>query len=511
MPAMMDPETMATSPDNVPEFSVSEISQAIKRTIEGAFDRVRVRGEVSRVTTAASGHMYLSLKDDKAVLDAVCWRNTVNQLRHRPEQGLEMVATGRLTTYPGRSSYQLVIEHIEPAGVGALMALLEERRRKLAAEGLFDEGRKTPIPWLPDVIGVVTSPTGAVIRDIMHRLRERFPRHVLLWPVTVQGETAAGEVAAAIRGFNALQKGGPVPRPDVLIVARGGGSVEDLWAFNEEVVVRAAAESEIPLISAIGHETDTTLIDFAADRRAPTPTAAAEMAVPVRAELEVRVLEAEQRMVAAAQRQLDRRRGDLKGLARGLPDPVRLVEDAMQRLDNATESLRRVAVVYLGERRHVLRDLAERLRHPRELLADKRAALAKAAAGLRPRALGERVARQHDDVARLAREINQSLARRLDERARHVDQLGRRLTSLSYEQTLRRGFAVVRSAEGEVLTRAAQISPGMALRLELQDGERRATAEKGEEGPPSGPKPKAKPKSTKPNDPPAGGDQGALF
>jgi len=511
MPAIMDPETTATSPDNVPEFSVSEIAQAIKRTIEGAFDRVRVRGEISRVTTAASGHMYLSLKDDKAVLDAVCWRNTANQLRHRPEQGLEMIATGRLTTYPGRSAYQLVIEHIEPAGVGALMALLEERRKKLAAEGLFDDARKQPIPWLPDVIGVVTSPTGAVIRDIMHRLRERFPRHVLLWPVTVQGETAAGEVAAAIRGFNALEAGGPVPRPDVLIVARGGGSVEDLWAFNEEIVVRAAAESSIPLISAIGHETDTTLIDFAADRRAPTPSAAAEMAVPVRAELEVRVLEAEQRMVGAAQRRLDRWRADLKGLARGLPDPVRLVENAVQDLDNATESLRRVAVVYLGERRHLLRDLAERLRHPRELLADKRAALAKAAAGLRPRALAERVGQRRNDVARLAREMNQVVTRRLDERARHVDQLGKLLAGLSYERTLHRGFAVVRAAEGDVITRAAQIAPGMALSLELQDGQRRVTADDGGCAPTSKAKPVAKPKAARKADPPAGDDQGALF
>ena len=507
MRTIMDPETTTSSPDNTPEFSVSEISQALKRTVEGAFGRVRVRGEISRITTAASGHMYLSLKDDKAVLDAICWRNTANQLRHRPEQGLEMIATGRLTTYPGRSSYQLIIEHMEPAGVGALMALLEERRKKLAAEGLFDDDRKQPIPWLPDVIGVVTSPTGAVIRDIMHRLRERFPRHVLLWPVVVQGESAAGEVAAAIRGFNALAQGDPVPRPDVLIVARGGGGVEDLWAFNEEVVVRAAAESEIPLISAIGHETDTTLIDFAADRRAPTPTAAAEMAVPVRADLQVAILEAEQRMVGAAQRQLDRRRSDVKGLARGLPDPARLVEDAVQGLDNVTESLRRVAVVYLGERRHELRDLADRLRHPRELLADKRAALAKAAAGLRPRMVGERIDRQRVEVARQARDLSHALARRLDDRARHVTHLGQLLASYSYEQTLHRGFAVIRSGEGNILTHAASIAPGMALRLELQDGERRATADDDS----GAAKPKVKAAAAKKADPSDGSDQGALF
>ncbi|MEM7121396.1 MAG: exodeoxyribonuclease VII large subunit [Pseudomonadota bacterium] len=501
MAAAMDPDADGQPANNIPEFSVSEISQAVKRTIEGAFDRVRVRGEISRVTTAASGHMYLSLKDDKAVLDSVCWRNTANQLRHRPEQGLEMVATGRLTTYAGRSSYQLIIESIEPAGVGALMALLEERRKKLGAEGLFDDARKQPIPWLPDVIGVVTSPTGAVIRDIMHRLRDRFPRHVLLWPVMVQGDGAAEQVAAAIEGFNRLAEAGPVPRPDVLIVARGGGSVEDLWAFNEEIVVRAAAGSTIPLISAIGHETDTTLIDFAADRRAPTPTAAAEMAVPVRAELEVQVLDAEQRMVGAAQRQLDRGRGDLRGLARGLPDPVRLVETAAQDLDNATESLRRVATVFLGERRHGLRDLAERLRHPRELLADKRGALAKASAGLRLKGLTDRLDQQREQVIRRTRDLDQTVSRQLEDRGRHVANLGKLLESYSYEQTLSRGFAVVLDERGEVLSRAAAIKPGMALTLKLQDGERQAVADG--DPPPAKPRTKSKKKSSD--------DQGALF
>ena len=274
---------------NLPEFTVSEISQAVKRTIEGAFGRVRVRGEVSGFKRAASGHLYMSLKDEAAVLDAVCWRGTASRLAFPPEDGLEMVFTGQLTTYPGRSKYQLVIEEVEPAGEGALMALLEKRRKALAAEGLFDDARKQELPFLPELIGVVTSPTGAVIRDILHRLADRFPRHVLIWPVAVQGTEAAAQIAAAITGFNRLAPGGPVPRPDLLIVARGGGSLEDLWAFNEEIVVRAAAASEIPLISAVGHETDTTLIDFAADTRAPTPTAAAEMAVPVRAELAMTV------------------------------------------------------------------------------------------------------------------------------------------------------------------------------------------------------------------------------
>src|ERR1700719_179320 len=270
---------------NLPELTVSELSTALKRTIEDAYGYVRVRGELGKVSYHSNGHVYFDLKDDRASIAGVIWRGTAPRIKLKLEAGLEVVITGRLTTYPGRSQYQIIAETLEPAGLGALMALLEQRKQKLAAEGLFDEARKQLLPYLPDVIGIVTSPTGAVIRDILHRLADRFPRHVLVWPVRVQGEGSADEVAAAIRGFNALPEGGAIPRPDLLIVARGGGSIEDLWSFNEEVVVRAAADSMIPLISAVGHETDLTLIDFVSDRRAPTPTAAAEMAVPVRAEL----------------------------------------------------------------------------------------------------------------------------------------------------------------------------------------------------------------------------------
>ncbi len=277
---------------NAPEFTVSELSSALKRTVEDAYGHVRVRGEISGFRGPhSSGHCYFALKDESAKIEAVIWKGVHARMRFKPQEGLEVIATGKLTTYPGSSKYQIVIEALEPAGIGALMALLEERKRKLAAEGLFDEARKQPLPFLPEVIGVVTSPTGAVIRDILHRLDDRFPRRVLVWPVRVQGEGSAEQVAAAIRGFNALPEGGRMPRPDLLIVARGGGSLEDLWAFNEEIVVRAAADSMIPLISAVGHETDMTLIDFAADKRAPTPTAAAEMAVPVRSELFVEVVE----------------------------------------------------------------------------------------------------------------------------------------------------------------------------------------------------------------------------
>src|SRR5437870_3784962 len=310
---------------NAPEFTVSELSSALKRTVEDAYGHVRVRGEISGFRGPhSSGHCYFALKDESAKIEAVIWKFAHARMRFKPQEGLEVIATGRLTTYPGSSKYQIVIEALEPAGVGALMALLEERKRKLAAEGLFNAERKQLLPWLPAVIGVVTSPTGAVIRDILHRLADRFPRRVLVWPVKVQGDGSAEQIAAAIRGFNALAEGGATPRPDLLIVARGGGSLEDLWSFNEEIVVRAAADSMIPLISAVGHETDVTLIDFAADKRAPTPTAAAEMAVPVRAELFVEVSSWARRIMLCWQRGQDGRRSELRAAVRALPGGAEL-------------------------------------------------------------------------------------------------------------------------------------------------------------------------------------------
>src|SRR5271157_4910718 len=320
---------------NAPEFTVSELSSALRRTVEDAYGHVRVRGEISGFRGPhSSGHCYFALKDENAKIEAVIWKFAHARMRFKPQEGLEVIATGKLTTYPGSSKYQIVIEALEPAGIGALMALMEERKKKLAAEGLFDEARKQLLPWLPEVIGVVTSPTGAVIRDILHRLADRFPRHVLVWPVKVQGEGAAEEIAAAIRGFNDLDHGainhgainhGAIPRPDLLIVARGGGSIEDLWAFNEEIVVRAAADSMIPLISAVGHETDVTLIDFAADKRAPTPTAAAEMAVPVRADLIARVESLGSRAFAYWRRCQDARRTELRAAIRALPSAEELL------------------------------------------------------------------------------------------------------------------------------------------------------------------------------------------
>ena len=472
------------TPGNVPEFSVSEISMAVKRTLEGTFERVRVRGEISGFKRAASGHCYMALKDENAVLDAVCWRGTAGKLTIAPEDGMEVIATGRLTSYPGRSKYQIVVEALELAGEGALLKLLEDRRRKLAADGLFDEDRKRPLPFLPEVIGVVTSPTGAVIRDILHRLADRFPRRVLVWPVLVQGEGAAQQVAAAIRGFNALPAaGGVLPRPDLLIVARGGGSLEDLWAFNEEVVVRAAAESAIPLISAVGHETDTTLIDYAADRRAPTPSAAAEMAVPVRRDLLIQAGELERRLLGAAARMVAERRVQLEGLGRGLVDPKRLLEDMSQRLDDRAERLRNCWNALVKDRQARVDRLRASLPHPRQLLAVKAEQLAGPAGRLdsvRPRLLGER--------------------------ARELEGLNRVLESVSYKKVLQRGYAVVRGPEGAI-TRPEAVTPGLALELEFASGSAAATGGAGQAAAaPEKPKPAAPKKKSGSNDP-----QGSLL
>ena len=434
---------------NVPEYTVSEVSAALKRTVEETFDRVRVRGEISGFKRAASGHLYMSLKDENAVIDAVCWRGATRALSVVPEDGLEIIATGRLTTYPGRSKYQIIIESIELAGEGALLKLLEERRKKLAAEGLFDSERKRPVPFLPDVIGVVTSPSGAVIRDIFRRLRDRFPRHVLVWPVLVQGNGAAEQIAAAIESFNRIPEDGHVPRPDVIIVARGGGSIEDLWAFNEEVVVRAAANSAIPLISAVGHETDTTLIDFASDLRAPTPTAAAEMAVPVRADLLDTVQDQQTRLRRAAHRLFRERRVHLDGLQRGLRSPRDILHFAIQRLDDTVERLARGWHQRREDARRALVDAHRRLDrgHVKRLAADAR----------------QRLNRQARDLVREA-------SRRVAERRTRLEALDRLLDSLNYRSVLQRGFAVVRN-DGAVLSQAGAAVPGMALDIEFVDGD----------------------------------------
>lgn len=477
-------------PSNLPEFTVGEISQAVKRTLESAFERVRVRGEISGLKRAASGHVYLSLKDTDAVLDAVCWRGTAGRLAVVPEDGLEVVATGRLTSFPGRSKYQLVIDALEVAGEGALLKLLEERRRRLAAEGLFDPDRKRPIPLLPEVIGVVTSPTGAVIRDILHRLADRFPRHVLLWPVLVQGDGAAAQIAAAIQGFNALPEGGPVPRPDVLIVARGGGSLEDLWAFNEEVVVRAAAESEIPLISAVGHETDTTLIDHAADLRAPTPTAAAEMAVPVRAELLAQLMEDARRLVDCINRMIADRRTRVEDLARGLPSPTRLLEEKAQQLDGWVERLFNARYPYFGTRAQRVARYAAELRTPQQQIDTARLQVQHVGMNLQ-KAMERFIAARDHGLQQSAAMLRPSiLIKLIDYRRLHLERLTELLESYSYERVLARGFALVRDAQDRPVSSAALVTPGTALKLQFKDGEVAAVAA-GKSGRPSATKPQA--------------------
>ena len=454
---------------NLHEYTVSELSGAVKRTIEDAFGLVRVKGELGRVTRAGSGHVYLDLKDDKSVISGVMWKGMADRLSIRPEQGMEVVATGRMSTFPGQSRYQLIIDSLEPAGVGALMALFEERKKKLAAEGLFAAERKRPLPFLPQTIGVVTSPSGAVIRDILHRLRERFPRHVIVWPTVVQGRGAEEKIAEAIRGFNALPRDGDIPRPDVLIVARGGGSLEDLWCFNEEVVARAAAASEIPLISAVGHETDTTLIDYAADRRAPTPTAAAEFAVPVRSELLSELLNKERRFAGAVARMFETRRAALVSASRGLGRPEDILGAAAQRLDRASDRLRGALRARLDNALTVLARTGGRL-----------------TPGLLAAGFGSR---ENLVAARWAR-IETLSDRILADRRSRLAASARVLAAVSYQNVLERGFALVRGADGSLIRRAGGAQAGAAGEIQFADG---VTAVRfGGEAPSKGPKSPAK-------------------
>ncbi|SFF78085.1 Exodeoxyribonuclease VII large subunit [Novosphingobium sp. CF614] len=472
-----------TAGDNAAPLTISEISALLKRTVEDRFGFVRLRGELSGVKRAASGHLYCALKDDKAVIDGVMWRGGAQRLAFRPEDGIEVIATGKLTTYPGRSKYQIVIESMEIAGEGALLALLEKLRLRLAAEGLFAPERKRALPFLPDVIGVVTSPTGAVIRDILHRLGDRFPSRVLVWPVLVQGEGAAQQIADAVRGFSAIAPGGPIPRPDLVIVARGGGSIEDLWSFNEEIVVRAVAESRIPVISAVGHETDTTLCDHAADRRAPTPTAAAEIAVPVRAELQIQLDELALRKRRCALRPVTLGRERLDARVQRLPRPETILQAKAQKLDELSERLRRglreqertkrerlghtAAKLSLPLLRHRVQASRERLRH----------------AGLTSRLLSRRWTLARDGLAPVARVLPQ-----LDPRL-----------------PLLRGYALVKMPGGQALTSRERAALEPALVLEFHDGELAVTTGSGAMAPDAGhPRKPARPKPDAPR-------QGDLF
>ncbi|MEJ2023381.1 MAG: exodeoxyribonuclease VII large subunit [Maritimibacter sp.] len=505
-----DPDTPqnASNATNAPEFTVSELSGAVKRMVEGEFGHVRVRAELGRVSRPRSGHIYLDLKDDRSVLAGVIWKGVASRLATQPEEGMEVIATGRLTTFPGQSKYQMVVEDIAPAGMGALMAMLEKRKAMLAGEGLFAPERKRPIPFLPEVIGVVTSPSGAVIRDILHRLRDRFPRKVLIWPAAVQGERCAPEIVRGIEGFNAMQPGGVLPRPDLIIVARGGGSLEDLWGFNDEAVVRAAAASAIPLISAVGHETDTTLIDFASDQRAPTPTAAAELAVPVRRELMAWAAEQEARLTQALTQGITRRGQRLADLSRALPRPQMLLEGPSQRLDRASDRLP-AALTTLTRNGHLR--------------------LSRASAGLRPGVLVSRIERRADRLTSAGGRIAEARTRKAQdlqaltarfERAAgaqirnwrdHLAALDRTRQTLGYTETLKRGYAVVRG-DGAVVTTRAAAEQASALEVEFSDG--KLTLGSGSTPPPATPAstkpaPKKAPSKAKPK--PSEPDQGSLF
>jgi exodeoxyribonuclease VII large subunit len=494
-PAHAKTRPPAAAQANVAEYSVSELSAAIKRTLEGSYGYVRLKGEISGYRGPhSSGHCYFALKDDKAKIEAVIWRGVFQALRFKPEEGLEVVATGKVTTYPGSSKYQIVIDSLEPAGIGALMALLEERKKKLAAEGLFDPARKKPLPFLPRVVGIVTSPTGAVIRDMLHGFDERFPTRVIVWPVRVQGETSAGEVAAAVAGFNAIVPGGPIPRPDVLIVARGGGSLEDLWGFNEEIVVRAVAASRIPVISAVGHETDWTLIDLVADARAPTPTKAAEWAVPKHSELLERTFDLGSRLRQSWRRLIEECRTRLNASARGLPRLSDLLALPRQRFDTAAGRLGRGLLAntqaHANRYARIAGRLATRLVESRiarlsdRLEAVSRQALSALARGaqrhrtrferlsgrLQTGPLASRLSRAGERLGALSLRADQAFAHGIEARRRRLEAQTKVLAALSYQSVLDRGFALVRDEAGAMVRSVAGLAPGRRLEIEVADG-----------------------------------------
>ncbi len=442
-----------TAIGNVPEFTVSELSFAVKRVVEGSFERVRVRGEISGLSRPASGHIYFKLKDSDAALDGVCWKFTAPKLKIKPEDGMEVIATGKISTYPGGSRYQIIVDSIEHAGEGALLKLLEDRKKKLAAEGLFDPARKQKIPFLPQVIGVVTSPTGSVIRDILHRLADRFPRDVLVWPVPVQGEGAAAQIAAAISGFDRLPHSG-VAKPDLLIVARGGGSIEDLWEFNDESVVRAVANCSIPVISAVGHETDFTLIDFVADLRAPTPTAAAEMAVPVRVQLIASLSEKHARLHQAVSNMLQLHRKHIQSLARGLPHPQTVLALLQQKLDEKSSRMAQSMQNYLLRRRNRLQKTH-----------------------LAPETLRGELRRQSGLIGQFGLRLDRSVKQLLQRSHDALSKQSRLLQTLSFERVLDRGFTIVLDKDGRAVTSIQNIAVKSDYDIQFADGRASATVQ----------------------------------
>ncbi len=508
---MSDVDIAADPPPSAPggnaePYSVSELAFALKRTLEATYGFVRLRGELSKVTHHASGHVYLTLKDDKAAIDGVVWKGQVRALQCRPEQGLEVIVTGRITTYPASSKYQIVVDSMEPAGIGALLAQLERLKARLTAEGLFDPARKRPLPAMPAVIGVITSPTGAVIRDILHRIRDRWPCQVLVWPVVVQGEGAAAQVTRAIEGFNALTPDGPITRPDVIIVARGGGSVEDLWPFNDEVLARAAAASVIPLISAVGHETDTTLIDFASDRRAPTPTAAAEMATPVLAELKAALADYARRLAQGGGRMLEDRRSRLNATARGLPRPADILALASQRFDIVAGRLSAALARNTEVHAQALTRTSARfnrglLERPSRLKAERLAELSRRFS-LAARRGPERAA-QNARLPLLGRRLSSALGRSLASAGERLTQLDKLRLSLDPNRPLTLGFALVHRPDGTIIRQGTSLQAGETVNLQFADASRSAVIEGAA---PATASPRARP----PAKPPTGG-QGNLF
>ncbi|MEC9022377.1 MAG: exodeoxyribonuclease VII large subunit [Pseudomonadota bacterium] len=478
-----DPKTIENigSEHNISELSVGDVARAIKRTLETEFGRLRIRGEISRPNYHGSGHLYFTLKDQEAVIDGVCWRGTVEGLSLTLEEGMEVVCTGRISSYARSSKYQIVIEAVELAGEGALLRLLEERRKKLMKEGLFSDEKKKKLPFLPETIGVVTSPSGAVIRDILHRLTARFPQRVLLWPVLVQGDGAGQEIARAISGFNSLFDKENTLRPDLIIVARGGGSLEDLWCFNEESVVRAVAESDIPVISGVGHETDITLIDFAADVRAPTPTAAAEMAVPVRAELTAQVLDLMTRSVSAIERLQQSFQLQVDVSARGLTKPEIFISEAQQNLDVCSDRLSLTTSILfqrLGDR---VEAVSAKILHPREFLD----------------ALNERLIRfceKLESGAQIVFDMRYQKLCGLDYTTRSSSAVhrlletwqnilvsnGKLLVSYSYKDVLKRGFALIRARDGCPIKLSKTLKTGEKISIEFFDGVKEASVMGGE-------------------------------
>jgi exodeoxyribonuclease VII large subunit len=521
-------EPLAPARDNNPPQTVSELSFALKRTLEDRFGHVRLRGEISKVNHHASGHVYLTLKDDKAAIDGVIWKGSVRGLGVRPESGLEVIVTGKITSYPARSSYQIVIETMEAAGAGALLAQLERLKAKLAGEGLFEPGRKKPIPTFPAVVGVITSPTGAVIRDILHRIAERWPCRVIVWPCVVQGDAAAGQVAAAIRGFDSMKPGGAIPRPDVVIVARGGGSVEDLWAFNDEALARTVAGASIPIISAVGHETDTTLIDFVSDRRAPTPTGAAEIATPVLADLQYAVADFDRRLARAGGRILEDRRTRLRAAARGLPArPEDVLALPQQRLDHAGSRLasgltRNTALherTYVGVSSRFSRGLLDRAIDRRKDRLESVAARLRVGLNANSTAhefvldrilvrfsrdlLDRRLDLRRTQIEAAGSKLQAFPRRRLDAETARLAALSRALAGLN-PKTPKPGFARIESEDGTMIAAAATLKDGQAVRLVFADGSRGARIDGGDASSPPSKVPASPPRTKAP--PPGQGD-----